>query len=85
MSCRVLGRRVEHATLEILSSEARRLGVRALIGEYIPSPKNAMVRDHYPKLGFRPCDVGENGSLQFMLDIEAMPRLVNDFISIERA
>ena len=52
MSCRVLGRQVEQATLALLAAEARRLGARRLIGEYAPTAKNAMVKDHYARLGF---------------------------------
>jgi FkbH-like protein len=52
MSCRVLGRQVEPTTLNLIAQEARRLGARRLIGEYIPTKKNAMVRDHYARLGF---------------------------------
>ena len=51
MSCRVLGRRVEEACPRRLVAAARGPGARALIGRYIPSPKNGMVRDHYQKLG----------------------------------
>jgi FkbH-like protein len=53
MSCRVLGRKVEEATLNVLASEAIRLGAATLIGEYRPTPRNVIVRDHYQKLGFR--------------------------------
>ena len=56
MSCRVLGRGVEAAMLSILVDEARRRGATDLIGEYIPSARNGMVRDHYGKLGFRPIE-----------------------------
>ena len=52
MSCRVLGRQVEAATLEVLMQLAGRAGYRALIGEYRPTERNAMVAEHYPKLGF---------------------------------
>jgi FkbH-like protein len=52
MSCRVLGRKVEEATLAVLAAVARRLGVTILQGEYRPTAKNAMVKDHYTKLGF---------------------------------
>ena len=52
MSCRVLGRRVEEACLAHLVAIARREGARELVGKYTPSPKNAMVKDHYKKLGF---------------------------------
>jgi FkbH-like protein len=52
MSCRVLGRQVEHATMNLIAAEARRFGASQLIGDYVPTEKNAMVRDHYCKLGF---------------------------------
>ncbi len=52
MSCRVLGRGVEEATLALLVEQARALGARRLVGEYLPTAKNAMVSGHYRKLGF---------------------------------
>ena len=54
MSCRVLGRQVEEETLNILANEAQRIGAAALVGEYLPTKKNSMVKDHYAKLGFSP-------------------------------
>ncbi len=52
MSCRVLGRGLEEETLNLVAAEALRLGARRLIGVYVPSAKNGMVREHYAKLGF---------------------------------
>lgn len=52
MSCRVLGRQVEAATLNVVARRARQMGATVLIGQYRPSAKNAMVKDHYAKLGF---------------------------------
>ncbi|QUE74065.1 HAD-IIIC family phosphatase [Stutzerimonas stutzeri] len=52
MSCRVLGRQVEDAVLEVLASAAAAAGYRALIGEYRPTERNGMVAEHYPRLGF---------------------------------
>ena len=52
MSCRVLGRGVEQTTLDLVAAEAARLGARRLIGEYRPTAKNGMVREHYARLGF---------------------------------
>ncbi len=52
MSCRVLGRNVEQAMLNLVAAEAQRLGAKRLVGEFRPTAKNAMVRDHYQKLGF---------------------------------
>ncbi len=53
MSCRVLGRGVEQATLALLAEQARGLGATELVGEYVPTAKNAMVAEHYARLGFR--------------------------------
>ncbi len=52
MSCRVLGRGVEAATLSLLVHEGLRRGVTTIRGEYRPTAKNGMVRDHFEKLGF---------------------------------
>src|SRR5262249_46538792 len=54
MSCRVLGRQVEAAALEVVAQEAAVRGARALIGEYRPTPRNGLVSEHYAKLGFAP-------------------------------
>lgn len=55
MSCRVFGRKVEDAILTDIVTRARSLGARRLIGEYAPTAKNALVRDLYPRLGFKEC------------------------------
>jgi FkbH-like protein len=52
MSCRVLNRRLEEQVLNILCAAARTQGILELVGEYRPTAKNGMVREHYRKLGF---------------------------------
>ena len=56
MSCRVLGRGVEQATLNLLVERAAEMGCTRLIGEYRPTAKNGMVREHYGQLGFELTD-----------------------------
>lgn len=63
MSCRVLNRSLEQTTLNFLVSRAREAGVRALIGEYLRTERNGMVKDHYARLGFTPIEVEEHRSL----------------------
>ena len=53
MSCRVLGRKVELAVLYDIVTNARESGASKLVGIYIPSARNAMVKKHYEKLGFK--------------------------------
>ena len=52
MSCRVLGRRVEEAILQHLVEQARAAGITEIVGRYIPTAKNGLVRDHFSRLGF---------------------------------
>src|SRR4029079_7653811 len=47
MSCRVLGRGVEDALLTACLVTARRRQRRAVIGEFVPTAKNARVADFY--------------------------------------
>jgi FkbH-like protein len=55
MSCRVLKRDMELAMLDVLAERARDAGVERIIGYYGRTAKNAMVSDHYRKLGFESC------------------------------
>lgn len=71
MSCRVLGRRVEHAVLNVLCAEARRRGIGQLIGTYIPTDRNALVADHYARLGFEQTGTGDDGRTVWQLQVDA--------------
>jgi FkbH-like protein len=52
MSCRVLGRNVELAALNDIIDNAKKAGVKKLVGKYIPTKRNVIVKNHYKKLGF---------------------------------
>ncbi len=71
MSCRVLGRRVEDAVLNHLAAAAKAEGARALVGRFVPSPKNKMVSDHYRKLGFEQTESTPDGGSVWRLDLAA--------------
>ncbi len=52
MSCRVLKRGMENFMLNTLVTYAKTNGFERIIGEYISTPKNEIVKDHYQNLGF---------------------------------
>ncbi|HRO42890.1 MAG TPA: HAD-IIIC family phosphatase [Flavipsychrobacter sp.] len=56
MSCRVLKRGVENFTLNKIIVLAKENGYRKVVGEYIPTPKNGLVKNHYESLGFKMTD-----------------------------
>jgi FkbH-like protein len=66
MSCRVLKRGMENFTLNTMVERARQNGYKRIVGEYIPTQKNGMVKEHYPNLGFN--QTGEN---RYTLDVDA--------------
>ena len=67
MSCRVLGREVEQATLNILAARAKDLGCRSLTGTFKPTDKNSMVKDLFFKLGFEPLETTDGGETRWTL------------------
>jgi FkbH-like protein len=69
MSCRVLNRGVEQLLLNEIVAAARRLGVTQVVGRYIPTDRNALVKGHYKELGFSA--VGDdNGVTTWCLEVE---------------
>jgi FkbH-like protein len=59
MSCRVLKRGMENFILNSIVRYAEKEGYTHIIGEYIATSKNAMVKNHYLNLGFLSYDNSE--------------------------
>lgn len=68
MSCRVLKRGMENFTLNTLVAYAKENGFKRIIGEYLPTLKNGMVKEHYPSLGFTKLEGADTA--QFVLDVD---------------
>lgn len=68
MSCRVLKRGMEHFTLNTIADYAKQNGFKRIVGEYIPTAKNSMVKDHFTQLGF--IQEGDAASNLFSLQID---------------
>ena len=83
MSCRVIGRGAEDAFLAAMTQAVAGMRGRRLLARYIPSKKNAMVKDFLPGCGFEPVE-SDDSSSAYALDSQAIPlaapghiRLVN--------
>ena len=72
MSCRVIGRTVEQFSLRQLLERAMALGYRRVVGEYIPTKKNALVADLYDRLGFARAEGidASDGGVRYVLDLD---------------
>jgi FkbH-like protein len=75
MSCRVLGRQVEEATLNLIAMRAKAANLKRLAGFYLPTAKNGIVKEHYRQLGFTLTSSSEEGDSLWSLDLESyLPR-----------
>jgi len=82
MSCRVIGREVERAFLgEVLKSLASR-GVRRVFGAYIPTAKNALVRDFYPSCGFVEVEGGDDPGTRWVFEISGTEFPGSPFVKV---
>ena len=83
LSCRILGKGIEYAfmkkMLEILKSE----GIGNLKAKYIPTAKNAQVKDFYDKCGFRCISESENGIKEYVADLQEMDLEIKEYYKIE--
>ena len=81
MSCRVLKRQVEELTLNEIVRLADLHGCTRIVGRYLPTSKNGMVRDLYPRLGFRMISEAPECS-EFELEL-ASATPMNTYIKLE--
>jgi len=70
MSCRVLGRKVEHMVLRELLAHARSAEIGKLRGTYRPTEKNKLVVDHYARLGFTKVHEEDGGLTRWELLVD---------------
>jgi FkbH-like protein len=79
LSCRVIGRTAEAHLLAHVAHAATQMGFQRLRGLYVTGPRNGLVADLYPRLGFAPTSEGcweydlvENGPIEspYIAEIE---------------
>lgn len=84
MSCRILGRGVEHAILGVVAAKAAEAGGEALIGRYRPTRKNDLVKDLYPRLGFlRETTDDTTGETIWRLPLGSVPVPNTDYLHLK--
>ena len=69
MSCRVLARGVEEYLMNDLVGEAARLDLEVVAGTYIPTAKNAMVRQFFANFGFQRIGGTADGTTRWQLRV----------------
>ncbi|MEG1757549.1 MAG: HAD-IIIC family phosphatase [Oscillospiraceae bacterium] len=68
MSCRVFKRELEYAMFDLLVAEARRRGIKKIVGHYYKTPKNAVVAEFLGTIGFhKTAQNGEDSEWMYTL------------------
>ena len=82
MSCRILGRRLDHVMLAALLQYGRQTAARTILGEYRPSAKNEQVAGIFQRFGFEPAGESPDGGLVFRLNLDCATIEFPQFVEI---
>jgi FkbH-like protein len=69
MSCRVLNRKIEEAICNRIAADAKRAGAGRVVGRYLPTERNGIVKDLFERLGFDSC-VDAEAANKWVLDVD---------------
>lgn len=82
LSCRILGKGIEVAFAQKVCAMLAESGVDLLKAKYIPTTKNAQVKDFYEKCGFT-CQVeNEDGSKEYSMNLRLADLKIKDIYRI---
>ena len=82
MSCRVLRREMECAMMDCFVDECKKRNVSHIIGVYIPTTKNKLVKNFYGERGFSLITKNQDGNSSWLLDLTKGYTLQNRNIKI---
>jgi FkbH-like protein len=71
MSCRVLQRGVEQFAMNKIFEHAKAGGYRRVVGRYLPTPKNGMVKGFYAQFGFVRTGKADEEGEEWSLEVDA--------------
>lgn len=83
MSCRVLGKGIETAFIKKVFQLLREQGVSEMEAVYVPTAKNAQVKDFYDGVGMHCIAENENGEKQYKAFLDEMDLSIQDYYQME--
>lgn len=78
LSCRILGKGIEKEFIAQILSKLKRIRISDLNAVYIPTAKNAQVKDFYENNGFILVSVDESGEKHYMMNLSEYKRKSDD-------
>lgn len=82
LSCRILGKGIEIAFVKKIFILLDEVGVNELKAQYLPTAKNAQVKDFWEKVGFTCIAEKEDGAKNYTLALKAADTEIEDYYHI---
>lgn len=82
LSCRILGKGIEFAFVKKILSLLADAGFKTLTAKYLPTAKNAQVKDFWEKVGFACTQEAEDGSKDYTLALNDANLMIKEFYHI---
>lgn len=82
LSCRILGKGIEIAFIKKVLSLLLEKNYSLIKAKYLPTPKNAQVKDFWDKVGFVCNKENEDGSKEYVLNLSEADLTINDLYNI---
>lgn len=82
LSCRILGKGIEIAFIKKILSLMEESGVNTVKAEYIPTAKNAQVKDFYDRCGFLCVAEGADGKKAYVLELKDVDLDIKEYYHI---
>lgn len=82
MSCRIIGRNIEHVFLNYIIESLTRQGIQTIKASYVPTKKNMQVAGFYEAFGFNPEHTGTAGDKHYSLQTASFVPVAYPYIQI---
>ena len=82
LSCRILGKGIENAFIKKILSLLKDNGIQSLKASYIPTAKNAQVKDFYDRCGFACVSEGVDGRRHYNLELKDADLKIENYYHI---
>ena len=82
LSCRILGKGIEIAFIKRILKELQNLGITMIKASYIPTAKNAQVKDFYDRCGFPLVSEESDCKRSYILDLKNADLYIKEYYHI---
>ena len=82
LSCRILGKGIEKAFIKKILAMLKESGVQAVKADYLPTAKNAQVKDFYDRCGFPLVSEEADGKRSYILDLKDADLTIKEYYHI---